>query len=125
MKGAHCIMVEMIISIAIFAVVALIMTIIGVSQLRSKTPVGFYTGAKPPQSEEISDVLAWNKKHGYMWIAYGISIMLVGIIIGVCSLNENAINTLIILLLSTVGVILPIIVMMIYHTKLEKMYKVR
>lgn len=118
-------MVEMILSIAIFAAVALIMITIGISQLRSKTPVGFYTGAKPPKAEEISDVLAWNKKHGYMWIAYGISIMLVGIIIGVCSLNKNAINTLMILLLSTVGVILPIIVMMIYHTRLEKMYRVR
>ena len=47
-----------IISGVIFCVVALIMFGIGISQLRSKDPVGFYTGVKPPQKEQLSDVHA-------------------------------------------------------------------
>jgi hypothetical protein len=29
---------------------------IGVSQLKSRAPVGFYTGEKPPTEEELTDV---------------------------------------------------------------------
>ena len=40
-----------IISGVIFCVVALIMLGIRIGQLRSKDPVGFYTGEKPPKTE--------------------------------------------------------------------------
>ena len=42
-----------IISGVIFCIVAMIMLGIGVSQLKSKKPVGFYTGANPPESRSI------------------------------------------------------------------------
>ena len=45
-----------IISGVIFCIVAMIMLGIGVSQLKSKEPVGFYTGEKPPKAEQLSDV---------------------------------------------------------------------
>ena len=60
-----------IISGVIFCIVAMIMLGIGVSQLKSKEPVGFYTGEKPPKVDQLSDVNSWNKKHGVMWIIYG------------------------------------------------------
>ena len=59
-----------IISAVVFGFVALIMLGIGISQLKSKDPVGFYTGEKPPEKERLSDVNAWNKKHGMMWVIY-------------------------------------------------------
>lgn len=49
---------------------------IGIFQLRSKKPATFYTGEKGPKPEELSDMKAWNRKHGMMWIIYGIIILL-------------------------------------------------
>ena len=40
-----------IISGVIFGIVAIIIFGIGISQLKSKDPVGFYTGEKPPKSQ--------------------------------------------------------------------------
>ena len=68
-----------------FGIVALIMFVIGISQIRSKEPVGFYSGIKPPDREELTDVGDWNKKHGMMYIAYGICIVVswvCGLVIG-------------------------------------------
>lgn len=68
-------MAETIISGVIVCIVAMIMLGIGVSQLKSKEPVGFYTGENPPKVDQLSDVNSWNKKHGVMWIIYGICII--------------------------------------------------
>ena len=51
-------MAATIITFIIFLLVALIMVGIGISQLRSSTPVGFYSGEKAPEKDEISDVQA-------------------------------------------------------------------
>ena len=63
-------MAGIIISGVVFGFVALIMFGIGISQLKSKDPVGFYTGEKPPEKERLSDVNAWNKKHGMLSCHY-------------------------------------------------------
>ena len=56
----------------IFSVILLIsaapIIILGIVQYRSKDPVGFWSGKKPPQKEQITDVKAYNRKHGLMWI---------------------------------------------------------
>ena len=105
-----------IISGVVFGFVALIMFGIGISQLKSKDPVGFYTGEKPPEKERLSDVNAWNKKHGMMWVIYG------GCIIcsWVCSaFTGNSLHPEIPLI---VGVVTPIFIMAICHHKLVKKY---
>ena len=105
-----------IISGVIFGLVALVMLGIGISQLKSKDPVGFYTGEKPPEKESLSDVNAWNKKHGMMWVIYG------GCIVcsWVCSaLIKNSLFSVIPLI---VGVITPIVIIMICHHRLVKKY---
>ena len=64
---------EMIIGLVIISIVAAIMVIIGISQFNKKeNPVGFYNVIAPPKKEEISDVIQWNKKHGFIWIVEGI-----------------------------------------------------
>ena len=44
---------------------------IGAWQWKSKNPVGFWTGQKPPKPEEISDISAYNRGHASMFFAYG------------------------------------------------------
>lgn len=112
-------MAENIITIIIFAWTALIMIAVGVFQINLKEPVGFYTGEKPLKREQVSDVVAWNKKHGMMWIAYGVGMVLaylVGVLIG----DEEVSGAIFI------GVVIGGIPAMIaYHHWLKKKYVVR
>ncbi len=105
-----------IISFVIYLITAFIMIGIGGSNLRSKTPVGFYSGIKPPKEEELTDVPAWNKKHGMMWVLYGVTIMLswgIGFIIG---------DSVWCLLPLCSGVVLPVFLMIWYHHSLIRRY---
>ena len=72
---------ENIFGFAIYALVALFMMGIGIVQIKSRKPVAFYSGEKPPKAEELTDVSAWNRKHGMMWLAYGIIILISFLII--------------------------------------------
>lgn len=107
-----------IIGLVIIMLTALVMIGIGISQLKSKTPVAFYTGEKPLRKEELSDVSMWNKRHGIMWITYGIVMILsylIAVIIGLDSRPG--------FLLFCGGIVLPILVMIWYHHKLIRIYK--
>ena len=106
-----------IISGVIFCIVAIIMLGIGVSQLKSKTPVGFYTGVKPPKAEQLSDINSWNKKHALMWIIYGICIF--GSWICSAFIGGDSIYSVIPL---CIGTLIPIPVMTVLHHKLVKRY---
>ena len=108
-----------IISGVIYGFVALIMFGIGFSQLKSKDPVGFYTGEKPPEKEQLSDINAWNKKHGTMWIVYGFCIVCSWI----CSafIGDSIYSTIPLF----AGVIAPLVLMIIYHHKLIKKYYIK
>ena len=56
---------ETIMGLVIVSLVALVMLTIGISQFVKKdVPVGFYNITIPPKKEEITDIIAWNKKHG-------------------------------------------------------------
>lgn len=106
-----------IITFIVFLIVAAIMIGIGISQLRNSSPVAFYSGEKPPKAEELTDVHAWNKKHGMMWIIYGITIIssyFAGYIIG---------DSILCIFPFCGGLIVPVIIMIWYHNKLIKMYK--
>ncbi len=102
----------------IYLLVALIMVGIGVIQRKSKTPVGFYTGEKPPAAQELSDVSSWNKKHGAMWILYGIVIAVSG---AVGTLGRISSVWCMVWLIG--GVAVPIVLMVWYHHRLLRMYK--
>ena len=67
-------MVSIIIPAFIYTYVSVILIGIGIMQYKSQKPVGFYTGETPPKAEQLTDVSAWNRKHGAMWIGYGIAI---------------------------------------------------
>lgn len=106
--------------LVIISFVAIIMVIIGLCQVFKKDePVGFYNVIAPPKKEEISDILLWNKKHGTIWIVYGICIEL-GFWLGYTMPTE-----MLEILFMMGGVIIPLPFMIMRHHKLEKEYKVK
>ena len=108
--------VENVFGLIIFLLVAVFMMGIGVCQWRSTKPVGFYSGEKPPKEDEISDVTAWNHKHGLMWLLYGLVIVLtygIGVCMG---------DTVWCVIPMCGGLILPVPVMIWYHHRLNKNY---
>ena len=98
---------------------ALIMVVIGISQIRSEEPVGFYTGQKPPKAEDLSDPEGWNREHGIMWILYGVCILLSWII----SLFIG--NDILALLPLCAGTLLPMPLMMHRHKMLIAKYRIK
>lgn len=115
-------MAETIMCFVIYLLVALVMIGIGVSQLKSKTPVGFYSGEKPFEAGELSDVPMWNKKHGKMWIIYGVIIIFSGLA-GTFLIGADAAWQVVLIPMAG-GVVAPIIWMIGYHERLVRKYKV-
>ena len=109
---------EMIMGLVIISIVAVIMVIIGISQFNKKeNPVGFYNVIAPPKKEEIFDVIQWNKKHGFIWIVYGICIEL-GFWLGYIMPSE-----VLEMVFMMEGVIIPLPFTVLRHRALEKEYK--
>lgn len=102
-----------------FGICALVMIGIGISNIKSRQPVGFYSGEKGPDEDKLKDKVMWNKKHGYMWTTYGVIIVLTW----VCGLLVG--DGPIILLPFTVGLLGPIPFMIWYHNKLTKEYVIK
>ena len=107
---------ENIVSFVVVLLVGIVMIIIGISQIKSKKPVGFYTGEQPPREEELSDAIAWNKKHGYMWIAYGF------VIVGSFVMAAFVKSVMIVMILFLGSIVGPLPIMMLYHSHLKKKY---
>lgn len=106
----------------IYLLVAVVMFGIGIYQIKSKNPVGFYSGEKPPKKEDLTDVSAWNKYHGFMWITYGIIIIVCYLIGEGIMIAEKANETLWCLIPMMGGVIIPIPIMIYLHHKMIKKY---
>ncbi len=107
-------MAETVISFSIFFITSIIMITIGLVQIKSKEPVGFYTGKPAPSADQLVDVSMWNRKHGHMWIIYGIAIMssfLIGQFINRVS---------VVLFIYLIVIFGSILVMMWYHRHLIK-----
>ena len=111
--------VEMIMGLIIISFVAAIMLIIGLCQVVKKdSPAGFYNVTDPPKKEEISDITKWNKKHGMIWVVYGICIEL-GFWLGYAMPIE-----VLQMVFMMGGIVAPLPFMIMRHHALEKEYKV-
>lgn len=101
-------------TIMIFICIAPIF-ILGIVQCRSKTPVVFWAGKEPPRPEQITDVKKYNRKHGMMWILYGLGFIIcffTGITFGgkvaaIATIAEGSGG---------------MCIMIAYHNKLNRMY---
>lgn len=101
-----------------FVLLASCITIgIGVSNIKSKHPVGFYSGEPHPDDEDITDMKAYNRKHGLMWILYGVGIA------AVFCLGFLPINRYVYLFLIFLEMIGGVILMILNHNKLNKRYR--
>ena len=109
-------MADIILPAFIYAYVALIMIAIGIMQYKSKKPTRFYTGETPPNAEQLTDVTAWNHRHGMMWIIYGI-VIIVSFLFGLLIPHE-----VLSALLPVVIILGALPVMILYHHKLKKQY---
>lgn len=106
-----------ILGLVIVSVTSLILIAIGFVEYKTKdNPVGFYNVGDGYKKEEITDVIAWNKKHGYILINYGLTIE-VGFIVS--SLISSTYIQMIVLLLS---ILLPLPLMVLRHNYLVKKY---
>lgn len=107
------------ISNVIIGLCALVMYGVGIVQFRSEKPVAFYSGETPPSVDELKDVKAWNKKHGIMWILYGV-IITIGLGVGM-AMGDSVWVSLVVF----VTICVPIIFLPLYHKKLIKDYVVK
>lgn len=108
-------MAETIITLIILMVSIGPIIILGIVQYRSKDPVGFWSGKEPPKREQITDVRAYNRKHGLMWILYGAGF----IVCFVCGLPFGGLIAGYLCMIEAMGGILAMIA---YHNKLNRMY---
>lgn len=107
---------EGVIGLAIIGYVSMFMILIGVASCRKKTPAGFWSGVEPPKPGQVSDIAAYNRKHGIMWIVYGVSMTvtyLAGALLGSVFAGT--------MISGAVGVG-GIFVMVLYHNHLESKY---
>lgn len=74
-------MTEEVITLTIWFLVGFIFFGIGIIQRKSKEPVAFYSGEKPPKVEELTDVKGWNMGHGKLWITFAIVFDITGVLI--------------------------------------------
>lgn len=107
---------ERIVGHIVMGICAFIVILIGVFQMKSKNPVMFWSGVTPPSSEEITDVKAYNKKHGIMWILYGIGLM---IAYGIGVLLKSGVVLGVAVSIEVFG---GVIVMILYHNHLNTQY---
>lgn len=105
----------------IMCLTALIMIVIGMQQLKSRKPVGFYSGVKPPEEEELQDVKTWNRKHGIMWILYGCAI--IGCGLAHMTAGTSGCSDAFLTIADCAVVIGGVFAMMWYHVRLERMYR--
>ncbi|MCR5795603.1 MAG: hypothetical protein K6G61_09725 [Solobacterium sp.] len=102
-------------TLGVSVAVALLLCIIGITQWRSIHPVTFYSGEEPPKDEEITDIRAYNRKHGLMWITVGLLIVLGWFL---ADLAQNGIIWMVML-------IAPLLGMPLYHSHLDTKYRKR
>ena len=103
----------------VMGICAMFMFGIGLVQIKSKKPVAFYSGEKTPLEEKVKDIENWNKKHGIMWILYGIAIV-IGIVGGLI-LGDSPL----LVVIYCGSLLLPIVIMVLYHKKLVKDYIIK
>ncbi len=109
---------ETIICLVIVAISSLPFVILGIFCYRSMEPVGFWSGRKPPKREQITDVKAYNQKHGMMWILYGTGLFLCSLLMILFG-ERFALVAVILVMAECIG---GIFVMVWYHNKLNKKY---
>ena len=107
-----------VVGIAVMLMCASAMVTVGISQYTAQNPVTFYSFEKAPAPSELTDVRAWNRAHGRMWIVYGayIAVCVLPFALGM----RDAVGVAIM----CGGVLLPIPLLIVCHNKFKQKYYV-
>jgi hypothetical protein len=106
---------EIIVSTIFVLICLLPLFIIGIVQYRSTKPVGFWSGKEPPKSEDITDVRAYNHKHGIMWIVYAAGFL-------ACFISGGFISEYAAAAAAGIECIGGLGLMILYHNRLDRKY---
>lgn len=93
---------------------SIFMLVIGISNIFSRKSVGFYSGEKGPVFETMKEEKAWNRKHGFMWITYGL--IIAGTSVSGIFIENWAVKCAVIL----AGLLIPPAPMIKLHNSLKK-----
>ena len=104
----------MIIGFVIWSLVSAILFGIGVSAWVSKKPVGFFTGAKPP---EVKDIKKYNHSIAVLWFVYAILIEICGI--SLLLFKQNSVGFIPVIF----GIVVITIALFIVYLQIEKKYR--
>lgn len=99
-------MKEAIVFMVILSFVGIIFISIGIYALNKKNPIHFWSGTKV-KAEEIKDIKSYNRANGIMWILFGLSFILSGLLGLILNVN---IAGLAVSINSFVGLIIIVIV---------------
>lgn len=78
---------------------------IGIYSINKKTPMHFWAGTRV-KSNEITNIRAYNKANGIMWITYGSTFVLAGLF----ALLNITLGTIILMIAGIVGTFLLVVV---------------
>lgn len=106
----------MIIAFVIWSIVTMIFVGIGISCIRSKEAVGFFTFTKPPI---VEDVKKYNKAVAKLWFVTAVVFEIIGI--PFLFLEQNSPLFIVIMF----AVIIWVIVLIVAYLKIEMKYKSR
>ncbi len=98
----------------IWSLVSALLLGIGVSAWRSKNPVGFFAGVKPP---DVRDTGKYNHSVAILWFVYAILLEICGMPLLFLAQNSAGI------ILVVMGVVVITIAMMIMYFQIEKKYR--
>lgn len=105
----------MIIGFIIWTVVSFIFVVIGISCLRAKEPVGFFTFAKPPI---VADIKKYNKAVAILWFVFALLLEFLGLPFLFCEQNSP------VFIVIVLGAFLLVIAIIISYIFIEKKYRV-
>lgn len=104
----------MLFAFIIWSIVAGVFLIIGLSCLKAKEEVGFFTFTKPPKTKDFK---AYNRAVAYLWFVFALGLEVIGI--PLLFIQQNSPITIVIVL----GTVFFVIGMMIVYGMIEKKYK--
>lgn len=107
---------DTIVFLMILFICASIFISIGIFALNKKTPINFWSGTTV-SPEEIRDIKAYNRANGLMWIIYGASYILYGVL-------GFFVSGDIITLIMIVGTLGGLILMVMVYRRIYGKYKV-
>ncbi len=104
----------MIIGFVIWSITSAVMLGIGIWSYRSKEPVGFFTGVKPP---EVKDTKKYNHAVAILWFVYAVLLEVLGI--PLLFLEQNSAG----FVLPLIGTVLISIGLAVGYTFVEKKHR--